>query len=123
MVVPAAQVCGGAELPCLAGDPLVERSLIDEPVTPTRTDAAAGSVRDRRVSSRSWVLVLLLGVLAVCLYYSPLPGPAGRAAVYVLAEVAAIAIVFARLAVNRLARPRAWIVFGAGIPFLTHNTY
>ena len=94
--------------------------MSDKPETPVRaSDASAVGVAGRRVSSRAWVLVLLLGALAVCLYYSPLPDPTGRAVVYVLGEIAAIAIVFASLAVNRLAQPRAWVVFGAGMVALT----
>jgi hypothetical protein len=73
---------------------------------------AAAAVEPR---SWAWLAILLFGSVAVGLYYAPFLDPNWQGVVYVAIEAIAVAIVFASLRLNRLARPLAWALFGFGM--------
>ncbi len=65
--------------------------------------------------SRVWLALLLLGCVALAIYYLPFLGPYERAAIYLATESVAVAVVFAGLRLYRPARPFAWVLFGLGM--------
>ncbi len=82
--------------------------------------AAAPSTAAARPARRRWLgpAILVAGGLGIALHYIP-AGTGGQALTYLAVEIAAVATIFGGIAVLRPARPKAWLLFGAGMLALT----